>query len=166
MFHGRVGVALPYGNSVTVPYEKRYFAGGANSVRGWTAYQLGPGTFDNKKRYIDYNTQMGDVKIDLNMEYRTKLFWLLEGALFLDAGNVWTIKDYDIQSGGQFKFNKFFKQMGVAYGAGLRLDFSFVIVRFDLGVKLYDPKGDRLHQWKTKFNKDDFTLNIAIGYPF
>ncbi len=166
VFHGRLGVALPYGNSLTVPFEKRYFSGGANSVRGWTAYQLGPGTFDNKKRYIDYNTQMGDIKIDINMEYRTKLFWLLEGALFLDAGNVWTIKKYNIQSGGEFKFNKFFKQLGVAYGAGLRMDFSFVIVRFDLGVKLYDPKADRLHQWRTHFNKDDFALNIAVGYPF
>lgn len=166
VFHARMGLAVPYGNSVTVPFEKRYFAGGANSVRGWTAYQLGPGTFESQNNYIDYNTQMGDVKLDLNMEYRSKLFWKFEGALFLDAGNVWTIKNYDIQPKGAFKFNRFVEQMGVAYGAGLRTDFSFFVLRLDLGVKLYDPSKSRLEKWRTHFKKEDFALNLAIGYPF
>ncbi len=166
VFHARTGLAVPYGNSVTVPFEKRYFAGGANSVRGWTAYQLGPGTFDSNKIFIDYNTQMGDVKLDLNMEYRSKLFWKFEGALFLDAGNVWTIKDYDIQPKGAFKFGTFAEQLGWAYGVGIRTDFSFFIFRVDLGVKLYDPAKSRLERWRTPLNTENYAFNLAIGYPF
>ena len=125
VYHAGIGVAVPYGNSNLIPFEKRYFSGGANSVRGWTAYQLGPGTYKSDRAFIDYNTQMGDIKIDLNMEYRSKLFWKLDGALFLDAGNVWTIRNYETQPGGVFRFADFVGQMGVAYGAGIRADLSF-----------------------------------------
>lgn len=166
VYHVGLGVAIPYGNAEQVPFEKRYFSGGANSVRGWTAYQLGPGTFRSPGNYIDYNTQMGDIRIDMNMEYRSKLFWKLEGAFFVDAGNVWTIKEYETQPGGVFKLKDFVGQMGVAYGVGLRADFSFFILRLDLGVKLYNPTLSRTERWRTKFIKDDFALNLAIGYPF
>lgn len=166
VYHAGVGVAIPYGNTLSIPFEKRFFSGGANSVRGWTAYQLGPGTFKNKGGYIDYNTQMGDIKLDLNMEYRSKLFWNIEGALFLDAGNVWTIKKYDTQPGGAFKLNSFVEQIGIAYGAGLRFDFSFFIVRLDLGIKLHDPTKGRTERWRGILDEDNFALNLAIGYPF
>lgn len=166
VYHVGLGLAVPYGNSNLIPFEKRYFSGGANSVRGWTAYQLGPGTFKSKGGYIDYNTQMGDVRIDLNMEYRSKLFWKLEGALFLDAGNIWTIRNYDTQPGGVFKLSDFIGQMGLAYGAGIRADFSFFILRLDLGLKLHNPALSRTESWRTKLTKDDFALNLAIGYPF
>ncbi len=166
VYHLGFGLTVPYGNSTLVPFEKRYFSGGANSVRGWTAYQLGPGTYKSRSGVIDYNTQMGDIKIDLNMEYRTKLFWKLEGALFIDAGNVWTIRDYDTQSGGVFRFKDFVGQMGVAYGGGIRADFSFVILRLDMGLKLYDPSRSRTESWRTKITKDDYAFNLAIGYPF
>lgn len=167
VYHAGVGVAIPYGNADVIPFEKRYFAGGANSVRGWTAYQLGPGTYSEARRnYINLNTQMGDVKIDLNMEYRGKLFWKMDGALFLDAGNVWTIKNYNDQPGGAFRFDKFLGQLGIAYGTGLRFDLTYFVIRFDLGVKLFNPALSRTEQWRIKPTSDDFAFNIAIGYPF
>jgi outer membrane protein assembly factor BamA len=149
-----------------MPFEKRYFSGGANSVRGWTAYQLGPGTYRSPGNYVDYNTQMGDIKLDLNMEYRTKLFWKLDGAFFLDAGNIWTIRNYVAQPGGVFRFDKFLGQLGIAYGTGIRADFSFFVLRVDLGLKLFNPALERTEQWRTKFNANDFAINLAIGYPF
>ncbi|VBB47256.1 Surface antigen (D15) [uncultured Paludibacter sp.] len=167
VYHAGIGVAVPYGNASIIPFEKRYFSGGANSVRGWTAYQLGPGTYsDSIKNYINLNTQMGDIKIDLNMEYRGKIFWKLDGALFLDAGNVWTIKNYKEQPGGVFKLGSFFNQFGVAYGTGLRLDFTYFVIRLDLGLKLYNPALSRTERWRIKPTGDDFALNLAIGYPF
>ena len=100
------------------------------------------------------------------MEYRAKLFWVMEGALFLDAGNIWTIRNYENQTGGQFKLDSFMKQIAIAYGAGLRFDFSFFIFRFDAGVKLYDPSKSRLEQWRVKPKYDDWAFHVAIGYPF
>lgn len=166
VYHIGFGLAVPYGNADQIPFEKRYFSGGANSVRGWTAYQLGPGTFQRKGNYIDYNTQMGDIKIDLNMEYRSKLFWKLESAFFIDAGNIWTIKNYDSQPGGAFRFDSFINQLGWAYGVGLRADFSFFVLRLDLGLKLYNPALTRTERWRTSITKNDYAINLAIGYPF
>ncbi len=166
VYHAGVGVTVPYGNNPLVPFEKRYFSGGANSVRGWTAYQLGPGVYRSDRKMIDYNTQMGDIKIDLNMEIRSKLFWRLESALFLDAGNVWTIRDYEDQPGGAFDFKSFISEMGLAYGAGIRADFSFFVFRVDLGARLYDPSLSRTERWRTGLKRKDMALNLAIGYPF
>jgi outer membrane protein assembly factor BamA len=168
-----MGLGIPYGNSYIIPYERRFFAGGANSVRGWSESTLGPGVYKRMPnvRSRDFN-QVGDIKLDLNMEYRAKMFWLLEGALFLDAGNIWTFKQYDEQQGGAFKFggdDAFYKQIAVAYGFGLRLDATMFVVRVDLGMKLFNPVLPRTQQWQTgqNFNlRDDFALHIAIGYPF
>lgn len=168
VYHLGVGFGIPYGNADNIPYEKRFFSGGANSIRGWSESTLGPGVYqriDSRRR--DYN-QVGDIKLDMNMEYRAKLFWVVEGALFLDAGNVWTIKDYPTQVGGKFEIDKFAKQIAIAYGMGLRFDFSFFIARVDLGVKLFDPSYKRrVDQWRTTPNRnDDFAIHLAIGYPF
>jgi len=167
VYHLGVGVGLPYGNADAIPYEKRFYSGGANSIRGWSESTLGPGVYQrisNNRR--DYN-QVGDIKLDMSMEYRAKLFWIMEGALFLDAGNIWTIKDYETQKGGTFKFDTFMKQIAMAYGVGLRWDFSFFIFRTDLGVKLFDPVRPRVDQWRVNPSfKDDFAFHIAIGYPF
>ncbi len=168
VYHFGAGIGAPYGNADIIPYEKRFFSGGANSIRGWSESTLGPGAYqriDSRKR--DYN-QVGDIKLDMSMEYRAKLAWVAEGALFLDAGNVWTIKDYETQIGGKFKLDTFAKQIAIAYGVGLRLDFSFFIARIDLGVKLFDPSyKSRLDQWRTSPNwNDDFAVHLAIGYPF
>ncbi|MFA5047114.1 MAG: BamA/TamA family outer membrane protein [Paludibacter sp.] len=167
VYHLGLGLGIPYGNADVIPYEKRFFSGGANSVRGWSESTLGPGVYqriDNKRR--DYN-QVGDIKLDMNMEYRAKLFWVLEGALFLDAGNIWTIKDYDTQSGGTFRYDTFMKQIAIAYGVGFRFDFSFFIARLDFGVKLFDPVRSRLTQWRINPTwNDDVAVHLAIGYPF
>lgn len=167
VYHLGIGLGVPYGNADIIPYERRFYSGGANSVRGWSESTLGPGTYQRiSGRYRDYN-QVGDVKLDMNMEYRTKMFWVLEGALFLDAGNIWTIKDYDEQAGGAFKPLTFLNQIAIAYGAGFRFDFSFFIARLDIGFKLFDPSKSRLEQWRTKLDlNNDLAFHIAIGYPF
>lgn len=171
VYHLDFGVAVPFGNAASIPFEKRYFAGGANSVRGWTMRALGPGGYRGTGNRIDYNNQAGDIRLNLNFEYRVKLLKLLELAFFMDAGNVWTIRDYESQPHGQFG-KDFYKQLAWSYGMGIRLDFDFFIFRVDFGVKLYDPS--RLYtdgkQWRTAPNglgwRDDMTFHFAIGYPF
>ena len=174
VFHADMGVAVPYGNSQTIPFEKRYFAGGANSVRGWAARTLGPGGYRGNGKLIDFNNQSGDVRLNLNVEYRAKVWSIFELAAFVDAGNIWTIFDYEAQPYGVFQFSEFYKQIALAYGVGVRLDLSFFIFRVDFGVKLYDPS--RLYgnlagtQWRTVGNglnwREDMSLHFAIGYPF
>ncbi len=167
--HFALGVALPYGNGRILPYEKRYFSGGANSVRGWSVRSLGPGSFCGSDGRIDFINQTGDMKLDVNVEYRTHLFWKVDGAVFLDAGNIWTLRHYDEQPGGQFKFNTFWKQIALAYGAGLRLNFNFFILRFDAGVKAINPAYTNAREHfpilYPQF-KRDFTLHFAVGLPF
>ena len=165
-FHAGIGVAVPYGNAKTIPFEKQYFAGGANSVRGWTVRNLGPGAFPGDGNFLN---QSGDIKLDASIEYRSKLFWKLQGALFVDAGNVWTIRNYENQPGGVFKFNEFYKQIAVAYGLGVRLDLDFFVLRFDGGMKAINPVyksgKDRYPITHPDFSRD-FAFHFAVGYPF
>jgi len=166
VYHFDVGVGIPYGNANVIPYEKRFFSGGANSVRGWGESMLGPGIYNRiTGSSRDFN-QVGDIKLDMNMEYRAKIVKMLEGALFLDAGNVWTIKDYATQQGGTFKFDTFASQIALAYGVGIRFDFSFFILRFDLGSKLYNPVLSRREQWRINPGWSDLAFHFGIGYPF
>lgn len=167
VYHASLGVGVPYGNAASLPFEKRYYSGGANSVRGWSVRTLGPGTFKTEDTRIDFNNQSGDIKLDLNMEYRVKMVSVLEGAIFLDAGNIWTIREYETQPGGAFRFDSFYKQIAVAYGVGLRLNLSFFILRLDFGVKLHDPALVEEQRWRIKPTwKDDMAFHFAIGYPF
>ena len=167
--HGGFGIAIPYGNSTVLPFEKRYFSGGANSVRGWSVRELGPGKFKGVDGRIDFINQTGDMKLDLNAEYRTHLFWKLDAAAFIDAGNIWTLRDYEDQPGGQFRFKDFYKQMAVAYGLGLRLNFDYFILRFDGGMKAVNPayadRNDHYALWHPNL-KRDFTFHFAVGLPF
>ncbi len=166
--HAGAGIIYPYGNSDMVPFEKRYYSGGANSVRGWSVRTLGPGTYRGTDPMIDFMNQCGDIRLDLNAEYRSKLIWKLELALFLDAGNIWTIKDYSSQPGGQFKFNSFYKQIALAYGLGVRLDFNYFLLRVDMGMKMYDPSLIGNRPWVIahhRFNRDS-SFHFAVGYPF
>ena len=167
--HAGIGVAYPYGNSKVLPFEKRYFSGGANSVRGWGVRELGPGGYKGNDGRIDFINQTGDMKLDLNAEYRTLLFWKFEGALFVDAGNIWTLRKYDEQPNGQFKLDKFYKQIAAAYGMGLRLNFDYFILRFDMGMKAINPayeSGDE--HWAIIHPKlsRDFAFHFAVGLPF
>ena len=168
VFHVGLGVAVPYGNSKSLPFEKLYFSGGANSVRGWSVRSLGPGGYRGDGNSLDYVNHTGDIKLDLNVEYRTHLFWKLNGAAFIDAGNVWSIRNRELQPEGLFKFNRFYKQLAVAYGLGLRFDLDFLIIRFDGGMKAINPMytgRDRYPIISPDF-KRDFAFHFAVGYPF
>lgn len=166
-FHVGLGVAYPYGNSSMVPFEKRFYAGGANGVRGWGVRTLGPGCFDAHNSVTDFINQSGDINLILSMEYRAKLFWVFEGALFVDAGNIWTIHNYPNQPGGMFKFNKFYKQLAASYGIGLRMDFTYFLLRLDLGIKSHNPATNQ-EPWPLLHPKwsRDANFHFSVGYPF
>lgn len=168
VWHFGFGIAYPYGNSTILPFEKRYFSGGANSVRGWSVRSLGPGRFVGRDGNIDFINQTGDMKIDINMEYRAHLFWKLNGALFIDAGNIWTLRNYDDQPGGQFKIDEFWKQIAVSYGLGLRLNFDYFILRFDFGMKAINPAYEGKDHYPIAYPKlsRDLTFHFAVGLPF
>ena len=166
-WHVGGGIAYPYGNGKEIPFEKRYYSGGANSVRGWGVRALGPGKYVSDENTTFYN-QTGDIKLDLNLEYRTKFFWRLELATYIDAGNIWTTRNYDWQSGGQFQFNTFYKEIAMSYGLGLRLDFDFFLIRLDTGVKAYNPEKEGKDCWAILHPnfRENFAWCIAVGYPF
>ena len=167
--HTELGIAWPYGNSSVLPFEKRYFSGGANTVRGWGVRELGPGKYRGTDGRIDFINHTGDVKLTLNLEYRTYLFWKLNGAAFIDAGNIWTLRNYAEQPGGQFKMNTFYKQIAVAYGLGLRLNFDYFILRFDAGMKAINPayrnKEEHFALIHPNFGRD-LAFHFAVGFPF
>jgi outer membrane protein assembly factor BamA len=169
-YHAVLGLAQPYGNSTVLPFERRFFAGGANSIRGWSTRSLGPGAYKRTTSdglNTDFVNQTGDMKLEFSIENRMKVSELFELAQFIDAGNIWTLKNYDSQSGGQFRFNSFYKEIAVAYGMGLRLDFGFLLLRFDLGTKAYDPgqsQPDRFVLFKRPLT--NMAFHFGIGYPF
>lgn len=167
--HAGLGIAIPYANSYVLPFEKRYFSGGANSVRGWNVRELGPGRFRGTDGRIDFINQTGDIKLDLNMELRTSLFWKFNGAFFIDAGNIWTVRDYKDQEGGQFKFDEFYKQIAVSYGLGLRLNLDYFILRLDCGMKAINPvyTTNKEHYciFSPKMSRD-LAVHFAVGMPF
>ena len=175
------GVALPYGNSKYIPFSRQFFVGGSNSIRAFRARTLGPGSFDprdanNTRAVFD---QAGDIKLEMNAEYRANLYKFLNVAAFVDAGNIWLINDEfneageNIRPGGKFS-KDFLSEVAVGAGVGLRLDFSILILRLDLAMPLrvpYYEKGDRWVLDRVKFGegswrRDNLILNIAIGYPF
>ena len=170
VFHLGFGIAYPYGNSNVLPFEKRYFAGGANSVRGWSVRSLGPGKYKERDGRINFINQTGDMKLDLNAEYRTHLFWKLDGAAFIDAGNIWTLRDYAEQPGGQFHLKDFPSQLAVSYGLGMRFNLSYFILRFDLGMKAINPayEEDEEEHYPIihpRFGRD-YAFHFAVGLSF
>jgi outer membrane protein assembly factor BamA len=161
------GVGVPYGNLNVLPFEKRYFSGGANSIRAWPVRGLGPGSY-SEEEFRFYN-QTGDMKMEMNLEYRFKLFWLLEGALFVDAGNIWSIRESSSPEGGLFDVRNFYEEIAVGTGIGARFDFNYFIFRFDMGLKTHDPslpEGERWIPLSRPWRWDDVGFNFAIGYPF
>lgn len=170
VFRVFAGAGYPYGNAEVMPFEKRYFSGGSNGIRAWQVRSLGPGSYLlPADREDQYPNQLGDIKLESNFEYRFDLFWEFKGAVFVDAGNIWAIREDADQPGAEFRFNRFANEIAVGTGMGLRLDLSFLIARLDLGMKLRDPGlldgpgwivGSRSYNWQ------DFMLNFAIGYPF
>ncbi len=167
--HAAVGIAYPYGNSTILPFEKRYFSGGANSVRGWSVRSLGPGRFHGHDGRIDFINQTGDVRLDLNAEFRAKLFWRIHGAVFVDAGNIWTLRHYDDQEGGQFRFTSFYRELAAAYGLGVRLHLGYFILRLDFGMKAVNPdyttSREHFPIYHPKLDRD-LAVHFAVGLPF
>lgn len=162
------GVGYPYGNLKVLPFEKRYFSGGANGIRAWPVRGLGPGTFVDTVSTF-YN-QTADIKLELNAEYRFKLFWILEGALFVDAGNIWSIRKEGSVEGGLFKWDSFYNEIAVGVGSGIRLDFSYFLLRVDAGIRARDPAKPNGQRWvlgnRDAYMWNNMALNFAIGYPF
>ncbi len=161
------GIGVPYGNFDVLPFEKKYFSGGANGIRAWPVRSLGPGSY--KASPEEYPNQTADIKMEANLEYRFKLISFIEGALFLDAGNIWAINEKDNREGARFKINEFYKQIAFGTGTGLRFDMSYFILRLDLGVKLRDPSVQENRGWiigSRPYSNNDFNLTFAIGYPF
>jgi outer membrane protein insertion porin family len=170
------GIGVSYGNSVTLPYVKQFYAGGSNSVRAFVARGLGPGSYKipdsvAAKSFID---QAGDIKLEANTEYRFPIISILKGAVFIDAGNIWLLRDDPGRPGGTFIGKSFLNEVAVGTGFGLRLDLSFFILRFDLAFPLRVPSmpiGERWVISKINFGdpvwrKNNLVLNIAIGYPY
>jgi len=164
-FRAITGLGIPYGNSTVMPFEKSFFVGGANSVRAWIARSLGPGGFrDTTGIRID---QIGDIKLEWNLEYRQKLYSVFEGAMFIDAGNVWLRKKDSQRELAEFQFNRFYKEIAIGAGMGLRLNFDFFIIRLDAAHPLREPAYPLEERWS--FNRlalKNVNFNFGIGYPF
>jgi outer membrane protein assembly factor BamA len=172
-----IGFAYSYGANGVLPYERYFFAGGSNSIRAWRPRRLGPGSFlplDSLGFYSDDVEQNGDILIEGSIEFRRNLFGFINGAIFLDYGNSWTYFRDNARPGAQFEWKDFYREIAVGTGAGIRFDFSFLIVRFDVGIKVYDParEAGKRFLWNPEFRSGPFinegpvVYNIGIGYPF
>lgn len=162
------GAGYAYGNSNALPFEKHFYAGGASSLRGWQARTVGPGTSLRDRSFVIPN-QTGDMRLEANLEYRFDAFWKIAGAVFIDAGNVWTLKENDvsINEGSLFKWKNIGESIAANWGVGIRLDLDFLLLRVDLGLKVHDParteKWVRPNEW---LRRDGFALHFGVGYPF
>jgi hypothetical protein len=164
-----MGVGIPFVNSNELPFEKMYYAGGSTDIRAWSMWSLGPGSYKHSGSLSDYALS-ADMKLTANVEYRFKLFFSLEGAFFIDAGNIWDIRKRAEHPDGDFRIDQFYKQIAVGSGFGLRSDLKFVLLRLDLGMKLRDPQYNSGERWIPGNHritwKDDMNLTFGIGYPF
>ena len=168
------GVGTGYGNSKALPFEKLFWAGGAYSLRAWQARTVGPGSAQRDSSFTIPN-QTGDMRLEANLEYRFPLFWNFDGALFLDAGNVWTLKrDYksidsdieDLNLNGRFHWNNFYKNIATDWGVGVRLNLGFALLRLDMGMKLYDPSQGIWIAPNSWLKGSNYALQFGVGYPF
>ena len=157
---GFLGAGYAYGNSEKLPIQKQFFSGGVNSIRAWEAFGLGPGSSTSENNYAT-----GDFKIEFNIEYRFPFFNSLKSALFIDGGNIWSIKDNPIE-GGTFKINNLLEEIALGVGFGFRYDLEFLVIRLDLARPLKDPSKSIENQWISNPLNGKFRYNLAIGYPF
>lgn len=162
------GAGLAYGNSSTLPFEKHFYAGGANSLRGWQARTVGPGLAPRDTSFVIPN-QTGDMRLEANIEYRFDLFWKVAGAVFADVGNVWTLKQDNTpeEDLALFRWNTLAESLAANWGVGLRLNFGFLLLRLDVGMKVHDPSREvkwiNPGQWLKKGN---YAFHFGVGYPF
>ncbi|MTI20330.1 hypothetical protein E1176_04785, partial [Fulvivirga sp. RKSG066] len=167
------GIGYAFGNSTTIPYTKQFSIGGSNSIRAFRARSIGPGRYQvpQTATFID---QTADIKLESNLEYRFPIIGMFKGAVFTDAGNIWTLRTDDQRPGSEFDSKRFISEIAVGAGLGLRFDADFFVLRFDLAFPLRVPYGESSSRWRFKdvaisnseWRKDNLVLNIAIGYPF
>lgn len=163
VFRAMIGFGLPFGNSVDMPFERSFYGGGANGMRGWVFRQLGPGGFDGTGNV----ERIGDIQIETNFEYRFPISGFLKGAIFTDIGNIWTINENAYLPKGQFDIKDFHKQLAMDAGFGFRFDFSFFIFRLDAALPIRDPAKNPNQRWIALQSKmRDIIWNFGIGYPF
>jgi hypothetical protein len=160
-FRSFVGIAVPYGNSESVPFSRSYFSGGSNDNRAWQSYSLGPGRTSAIRDFNEAN-----FKIAISGEIRFKFFGKFNGALFVDAGNIWNIFDNIEDEEAVFSGINSLKDTAVGSGFGLRYDLSFFVLRLDFGFKTYDPSDDTNKKWFRDYNFGNSVINIGINYPF
>ena len=163
------GVGMAYGNSegVTIPFDRLFYAGGSGGMRGWTPRTLGPGSVP-KPSDTSYPTQLGDMKLEANLELRFPIWGIFHGATFFDLGNIWYVRQIDgsIPDAALFHFDSFYKQLGFNTGLGLRLDIKFVVLRLDWGIQLHNPNNPAGERWIHDFRWKNTALNFGVGYPF
>lgn len=162
------GAGHAYGNSTALPFEKHFYSGGANSLRGWQARSVGPGIAPMDSSFIIPN-QTGDMKLEANVEYRFKMAWKLEGAIFMDAGNVWTLRNNGSEQDmlTVISWENFGRSIAMNWGAGLRLDLNFLLLRIDMGMRIHDPS--RENSWvgpKDWLRRNGYAVHFGVGYPF
>lgn len=162
--HVNAGVVWSYGNAESAPYSEQFYVGGANSIRAFNVRSIGPGKYYTDQSRLSYMDQTGDLKFQANLEYRPRLFGNLYGALFLDAGNVWALRDDGYRSGSKFQPKNFLKEMALGTGIGIRYDMEFFVLRLDWGIGLHVPYKNGIYNMKS-FG-DSQSLHFAIGYPF
>jgi outer membrane protein assembly factor BamA len=163
VFRTIIGAGLPYGNSLEMPFERSFYSGGANGMRGWQFRELGPGSYNG----TDDVERIGDIQLEASGEYRFPIYSMLRGALFMDVGNIWTINESSYLPGGKFEMKTFYKELAVDAGFGLRFDFSFFIFRLDYALPLRDPARDDGDRWMIdKLQLSHSQFNFGIGYPF
>ena len=160
------GLAYAYGNSDTAPVEKLFYVGGAMSMRGWNARCLGPGT-SNYDYGFAIPSQIGDIKLEANVEYRFPIVSKLEGALFVDAGNIWDRSGEDV-SDGKFSFKAIPESIALNWGFGARLNLNFLLIRLDMGIRLRDPAREAGHRWvpTNEWLNGNYAIHFGVGYPF
>jgi hypothetical protein len=162
VFRTFIGAAMPYGNSDNIPFSRSYSAGGSNEIRAWRTFELGPG---GEKTNLEYS--VSTFKLVMNLEYRLKLTEKIYGALFVDAGNIWDITDSNlVKEKGKLNDLSSFKYTAVGSGFGLRYDFGFLVFRFDIGFKTFEPYLGRDGEWFVNYNFGKAVYNIGINYPF
>jgi len=159
------GVGVPYGNAASLPLEQMFYAGGANSLRAWQARTIGPGSMPLDSTFSIPN-QAGDIRLELNLEYRFPLFWKLEGALFADAGNIWTLPRGNAAPAGVFRFSDFYRSIAMDAGLGIRVNLDFVILRLDLGMIMRDPVKQAWVPPSRWLKRENYSFQFGVGYPF
>ena len=168
------GIAKPYGNSSTLPYIKQFFSGGPNSIRAFQINSVGPGVYFQDPNNLGILQLGGDLKLEMNAEYRFDLTRMFKGAIFYDAGNIWMLPSKQDKLGNPFSVSRFYNELAMGIGLGVRIDLSFFILRFDLAAPIRKPWLPENNRWvaqqidfgNAEWRKENLVFNIAIGYPF